>query len=155
MNNPGRKILIIGVGNPLLADDGVGVYVIDELKKIPVPENVKLADCGTDVLKLLSFLEDEDIIVIVDAVDGKRDAGTIFHFNKEETLKFPGESKSAHLISVIDSLRLLEKVNPLFQKARLDFFGIQPLKVEMESQLSEPVKTSADKVISEIKDKYF
>ena len=155
MDNMQKNIIIVGLGNPLMGDDGVGIFIINKLEEFPFPPHIKIVDCGTDVLKILSHIEGQEWILLIDAIEGKHPTGTIYRFSKEELLNFPGESKSAHLISVIDSLRLLEKLNSDFRKAVVEMIGIQPGKIEVNTPLSPPVEKAAREVIREIKDRYF
>ncbi len=154
MKREKKNILIVGLGNPLVGDDGVGIYIIRHLQRLSLPTGVKVIDCGTDVLKILSHIEGQERIILIDAVDGKQPPGTVYRFSKDNLLNFNGVSKSAHLISVTDSLRLLEKLNPDFQKAEVEMIGIQPARVEIGNRLSPSVEEAAQKVIRELADKY-
>lgn len=154
MNPAKRGILIVGLGNPLMGDDGVGIYVIRRLPELPVPEWVKIVDCGTDVLKIMTYLGEQKLVVFIDAVDGAAKPGTIFRMNKSQLFAFKGISKSAHMLSVIDSLKLLDKMNAMFQRVEIDFFGIQPERVVRQDNLSPGVQQSADNVIRTIRSIY-
>lgn len=155
MNSAKRNLLVVGLGNPLMGDDGVGIYVIRQLAVSPLPQHVQVADCGTDVLKLMTYLEEQNLVVFIDAVDGAAQPGTIFRMNKSQLFGFNGTSKSAHMLSVIDSLKLLDKMHEAFGKAEIDFFGIQPESVARQDGLSESVQQSADKVIQIIRSAYW
>jgi len=149
-----KNILIVGLGNPLMGDDGVGIFIINHLQRLSLPPYLKIVDCGTDILKILSHIEGQEQVILIDAVDWKHQPGTVYHFDKNELLNFSGESKSAHLISVIDSIRLLEKLNPDFQKAEVEMIGIQPERISISNHLSPPVEKAASEVIQKIKDNY-
>ena len=155
MNSAKRNLLVVGLGNPLMGDDGVGIYVIRQLAVSPLPQHVQVADCGTDVLKLMTYLEEQNLVVFIDAMDGAAQPGTIFRMNKSQLFGFNGTSKSAHMLSVIDSLKLLDKMHEAFGKAEIDFFGIQPERVARQDGLSESVQQSADKVIQIIRSAYW
>jgi hydrogenase maturation protease len=72
------NITVLGIGNILLSDDGVGVHVINRLKaEYEFPEHVRLMDGGTKGLDLLPYLEECDKILIIDAANFKKDPGTI------------------------------------------------------------------------------
>jgi hydrogenase maturation protease len=155
MDNRNERVLIVGLGNSLMGDDGVGVFVIETLENASPPANLTIVNCGSDVLKILSHLEGQQMIIIIDAVDMGQAPGTIFRFRKSEFLGLKGDSKSAHLLSAVDSLRLLETINPDFQKADLEFIGIQAQIIERRPQLVPPVRKAAEQVISEILESYF
>ena len=68
-------ILVLGVGNILLGDEGIGVRVIESLKECRVPEGVELFDGGTASLELLSIFSDRRKLIIVDAIRGGQEPG--------------------------------------------------------------------------------
>ncbi len=150
-----QKILLVGLGNPLLQDEGVGNYIIARLAEIPSSNRITLTDCGTDLLKMLSYFDHHDLIVFFDAVDGKQPPGTVYRFTKREILALSGENKAAHQLSAVGSIRLLEKINPEFQKAEVWLIGIQPASLERGTRLSPAVKRAADRLIQEMQDRFF
>ena len=77
-------IRIIGCGNILRRDDGVGVYAVEELNKTTLPVYVELVDAGTSALDMLSFLEGAEKAVIVDGVLPRSNPGTIYRAEIDE-----------------------------------------------------------------------
>ncbi|MFP3946925.1 MAG: hydrogenase maturation protease, partial [Archaeoglobaceae archaeon] len=75
------KIAVIGIGNILLGDEGVGVRIVEELRKSDLPENVEVHDGATSGIALLNFLVDKDKVIIVDAVKGGEEPGTVYQFS--------------------------------------------------------------------------
>ena len=67
--NERRPILILGIGNILLRDEGVGVRVIETLQKQKLPDTIDLVDGGTSGADLIDILADRRKVIIVDAVD--------------------------------------------------------------------------------------
>ena len=65
----GRRLLVIGVGNTLRGDDGVGVRVAQALANHPLPEGVTVLDGGTEGLDLLFHLEEADRVILIDAAE--------------------------------------------------------------------------------------
>ena len=106
-----KNVLIVGLGNPLKQDDGVGNFIVAQLVQLPLPPNVKIIDCGTDILKMTSFFDQTDEIILIDAVDTRRSPGTILYFERQELLKLPGKTQTVHFLSLIESLKLLEKIS--------------------------------------------
>ena len=79
-----KKIIVMGVGNYILSDEGVGIHVIKELEKMQWPENVEIYDCGTTgILSFHKFVE-ADILIAVDAIALKEEPGTIKVYNKDD-----------------------------------------------------------------------
>ena len=71
------KILVLGVGNSLLCDDGFGIHVVIELEKLGLGENVTIKDGGTIGLSLLPEIEDADHLIVIDC---SNDGGANWHF---------------------------------------------------------------------------
>ena len=72
------NITVLGIGNLLLCDDGVGVHAINKLRdEYEFPEHVKLIDGGTKGLDLLPLFENQDKVLIIDAANFKKEPGTI------------------------------------------------------------------------------
>jgi len=107
-----EKTLILGLGNVLLQDEGVGVHTLRELEKLDWPENVDLLDGGTGGFVLLSLFQDYKNLVIIDATLSNEPEGTIKVLKPRFAKDFP-KSLSTHelgLKDMIESAILLGKV---------------------------------------------
>lgn len=104
--------LILGVGNLLLKDEGVGIHVIQALEKEELPSHVSLMDGGTGGLHLLSWIQDYDRIIMVDATLDDQPPGTIRLLRPRYSSDFP-PLMSAHEIGLkdmIEAMILTEKL---------------------------------------------
>ncbi|MBI3584723.1 MAG: HyaD/HybD family hydrogenase maturation endopeptidase [Nitrospinae bacterium] len=114
MNDSAQKILILGVGNILLKDDGVGVRVIEKLQRdYKFPSNVEIIDGGTASLGLLNLLDDVDCLIIVDALQGNDSPGSIYRFKFEDLSANIPKKLSPHQIGILETLtvkRVLGKI---------------------------------------------
>lgn len=141
-----EKIAILGLGNILLQDEGVGVHAVEALRKDYIlPENVQLIDGGTMGLDLLSFIEGMDKILIIDAVNIKKKPGTIVTIEDEEIPAFISTKLSVHQIAfpdVLSALRLLG-ITP----AKMTLIGIQPKNIDTGLTMSEAVNKNFDRLI--------
>jgi hydrogenase maturation protease len=80
-NAPPSSILILGVGNILLGDEGVGVRVIEAMQEIDLPDTVELIDGGTASIDILEFLKNREKVIVIDAVQGGGgEPGTLYRF---------------------------------------------------------------------------
>ncbi len=133
------RILIVGLGNILLGDEGLGVKVVRELKEeFAFSEEVELLDGGTGGFFLLPHLEKAERLIIVDAVKGGNLPGTLT-FEALESLPMDTlERISLHEISFPDLLKILELKGKHFEKIILA--GIEPQNLEVGFELSEDVK---------------
>ena len=101
------KTLILGLGNILLQDEGVGVRVIERLHADYVfPDHVLVLDGGTLGLDLLAYIEDYSHIVIVDAVKAGKETGTLIRLVNDEIPAFLGPKVSPHQVGLQDLLAL-------------------------------------------------
>lgn len=102
-----EKIVILGVGNTLLKDEGVGVRVVEELKKTYVfPDNVQLVDGGTQGLWLMPTLQEADHLIVIDAVFGQCEPGAIYRLERDDLPKGLRAKQSAHDSDLIEALNL-------------------------------------------------
>ena len=101
-----EKILILGVGNLLLKDEGVGIHVIRALEHEALPPNVSLMDGGTGGLHLIAWIQDYDRIIMVDATLDDNPPGTIRLIRPRYATDFP-PLMSAHEIGLRDMIEAM------------------------------------------------
>ncbi|MDD4516771.1 hydrogenase maturation protease [Massilibacteroides sp.] len=101
------ETLILGVGNLLLEDEGVGIHVIRALEKEPLPPNVHLMDGGTGGFHLISWLEKYDRIIMIDATLDDNAPGTIRVISPQYASDFP-PLMSAHEIGLKDMIEVMQ-----------------------------------------------
>lgn len=99
------KIVIMGIGNWLSTDDGVGVHAAQSLAQDPPPDTL-VVDAGTDVLSALSFLEDATRVLLIDAVQCGGKPGAVRRFTESDLLQ-PERVHTAHAVSLLSSRHLL------------------------------------------------
>lgn len=145
-------IKIIGCGNILRCDDGIGVYVIEELMKIPLSKNVELIDAGTRSFDMVSFLEGAQKIIIVDGVKSQAKCGTIYRvaLDGEEIAPDCMEHISTHELNWEDTLAVGKKILGAQFPKKITFFGIEIENIETGLGLSPALKESLSKVVNVI-----
>jgi hydrogenase maturation protease len=101
-----KKVMVMGVGNTLLQDDGIGIHVTDLLRnRHPTQSNVSYIDGGTIGLSLLPAVEDTDALIIVDAAELNAAPGTIRVFRGAEIeQQMSGRKRSVHEVAISDLL---------------------------------------------------
>lgn len=142
-----RKIVVIGVGNLLLGDEGIGVHIINELKNLQLPDNVEVYDCGTGGLSILSLLEGFDRAVVVDAVKRGGEPGTVYRFridkiSDENRLK---EMISFHELDLGTVIGIGSKTCKL--PSEIVMIGVEPKSIEVGLNLSPEVTKKKNEVI--------
>jgi hydrogenase maturation protease len=132
---PPQKVLILGVGNLLLRDDGFGVHLINALKDTGFPDNVTMLEAGTVSHQLIPLLHQIDHLIVIDVVEAGDKPGSLFRFSPDD-MKFPVEQRvSLHQISLIDVLHMAELTG---SKPKTVIIGVQPKDVSSWSlELSE------------------
>lgn len=142
------KILILGIGNLLMGDEGVGVHTIRELEKISLPENIDLLDGGTGGFHLLEYFQTYKRLIMIDAtMDGEK-AGTIKLIKPKFASDFP-KALSAHDIGLKD---LVESATILGSMPDVYLFTVTISEIKsMTMELSEDVANAIPEVIEKIK----
>lgn len=132
--------LILGVGNPLLGDDAVGVLAVQRLQERGgLPPHVTVVDGGTDGLGLIPLIELYRRVIVVDAVRMGLPAGTVRRFTWQE-VRLAGHEQvlSLHQSDLTDALVLAEALHCLPQEVVI--YGIQPHTMDWDHPLSVPVE---------------
>ncbi|HVP64150.1 MAG TPA: hydrogenase maturation protease [candidate division Zixibacteria bacterium] len=101
--NASKKTLILGLGNVIMGDEGVGVHVVRALEQHPLPPGVECLDGGTGGFILLEPLESADHIVLIDATSDGNPPGTVTRTTPRFSSDYP-PTLTAHDIGVKDLL---------------------------------------------------
>jgi hydrogenase maturation protease len=144
------KIVILGVGNLLLSDEGVGVHVANELLKTNLPPEVSVIEGGTDGFRLLNIITEADRLIVIDALKGDAPPGSIYRFDIGEVRNSPaGFKTSVHQIGILEVLDLSELIG---KTPHTTVIGIEPKSLEMGMDLSPEIKTKIPKIIQLVLD---
>ncbi|WP_024520488.1 HyaD/HybD family hydrogenase maturation endopeptidase [Bradyrhizobium sp. Tv2a-2] len=125
-----KRILVLGVGNVLWADEGFGVRAVDEFYcRYSVPGNVTVVDGGTRGLYLLSYIEETDCLIVFDAIEYSLKPGQLRLLRNEEVPRFTGAKKmSLHQTGLQDVLSAADLLGRFPREMAL--IGCQPLNLE-------------------------
>lgn len=138
-------ILILGVGNILLSDEGVGVRVIEAMKGMTLPDGVELLDGGTASTDLLDSIGNREKVVIVDAVKGDGKPGTLYRFTPDDVAVRTQGRTSLHQVGLLETLRMAKLLACLPQEVVI--LGIEPKEVGWGLELSAEVAATLPRVI--------
>lgn len=103
MSAQSKKTLVLGLGNVIMGDEGVGVHVVRALEKHTLPDNVECLDGGTGGFILLEPLQAADHIILIDATDDGNPPGTVTRTTPRFSKDYP-PTLTAHDIGVKDLL---------------------------------------------------
>ncbi len=148
-SNKKNKTLVLGIGNYLMGDEGVGVHTIHALSKIDLPENVDIIDGGTGSFDLMPILSQYPLVIFVDATMDSKPAGTINVIYPKFAKDFP-TVLSAHDVGLKDMIDALEFQGEL-PKIILVTVSIDEM-IPMTIELTKNVNNSIPKVVKRITD---
>ncbi len=143
------KTLVLGLGNILLSDEGVGVHVVRLLReRYQFPQEVEILDGGTLGLDLLPYVEDADRLLMVDAVQMDAPPGTVARLEGEEVPAALSLKYSPHQMGVSDLLAAARLMGRY--PAELILWGIQPASLDVGLELSPAVAAQVETVIQNV-----
>ncbi len=142
-------IAVIGLGNILLQDEGVGIHALRYLEEhYLLPSEVELVDGGTMGLDLLPYLEGREKVLLLDAVDFGREPGYIGLLTQGEIPAFLGQKDSLHHLGLADVLAVAHLSGSLPEALYL--LGIQPAVIATGLELSPLLQTRLPQLVAEI-----
>ncbi|MFZ7103063.1 MAG: hydrogenase maturation protease [Peptococcaceae bacterium] len=134
-----KKVLVLGVGNVLLKDDGLGPLAVNSLAEKLQDPRVTFLDGGTLGLDLLAYLDGYDYLIIVDAVNLGAEPGQIFCWEGQTLTGIAAEQVSLHEMGVQE---LLQAARLLGLDLAVTIIGIQAAELSWGMELSNPVQKS-------------
>lgn len=142
-------VVVLGVGNTLMQDDGVGVQAVQAfMETYDVPQNVRVVDGGMAGFRWLPILEGVDHVVIVDAMTGGGLPGSIYRLDADALPKHRGLLMSAHEIGITEVLSVAELLGV---RPRIRLIGVQPECCrEVGLELTPPLRAALPLVTAAI-----
>jgi hydrogenase maturation protease len=141
------KILIVGIGNLLCRDEGVGVHVIQEMKNMKLPDHIDLLDMGTSTMDLISHLEGVKKLIAIDAMKAGGTPGTIYKCRPEDLLPEEKGPISLHEIGLLETLNMAKKMG---MEIHTVIIGVEPKILDWGMELSEEVKNKIPVIIEAV-----
>jgi hydrogenase maturation protease len=147
-----NSVALIGLGNILLKDEGVGVHAVEALqRRYDLPEGVRLIDGGTLGLDLLPLIEGVEKILFVDAMDLKKEPGAIAVIEDQEIPSLLEPKLSLHHVGLSDLLFASRFMGN--QPAKMALVGIQPETMEVGLELSPVVLHRFEELLQTVVEK--
>jgi hydrogenase maturation protease len=139
------KTVILGIGNVLLSDEGIGVHVANALSGMNLPQGVSVIEGGTDGFRLLNIITEADRLIVVDAVKGGAEPGSIYRFNVDEVKNVPsGFRTSVHQVGILEVIDLSGLIG---KTPKTTVIGVEPKSLEMSLELSPEIKEKIPRII--------
>lgn len=143
------SVLVLGLGNAIMTDDGFGVKVIDTLSsRYCFQGPVSLVDGGTLGLDLLPRLEKVASLLIIDAIDMRQAPGTIFRLDGDAVPRAFASKLSVHQMGLQDLLAVAELQGHVPND--LVVWGVQPESIAMGTELTAKVAAAVDPLINQV-----
>jgi hydrogenase maturation protease len=141
-----KNILVLGLGNLLLSDEGVGIHVIRELQKRSLPKNILLMDGGTGGFELIRYFPGRERVIIIDAMKSEQKPGSIFRITPEELDLSESHPYSSHQGGLSELLKEIINLNPM---PEIIIYGIAVGEIgQYNMNLSRDVKRAIPALIS-------
>lgn len=133
------RVVVIGLGNPIMGDDGLGLAVLEYLRAAyAFPAQVELVDGGTWGMNLLPVIEDADELILIDAINAGVPPGTFVRLEHDRLPRYLATKISPHQVDLRDVLALAELRGTLPPDTVA--LGLQPASIEMRASLSEALR---------------
>jgi hydrogenase maturation protease len=146
MPSEGRhRFLVVGLGNLLLADDGVGVHAVRRLAEDP-PPGALVVEVGTAILDALHLLEGAERVLAIDAVQAGGAPGTVYLSGLNEMAQ-PGVALSLHELDIRTAVRMMGSGKEL----QVAVVGVEPQTIDYGMELTEPVAAALPSVEREVR----
>jgi hydrogenase maturation protease len=147
-----KPVLILGIGNFILKDEGVGVHVVEKLKNMVLPPDVEVMDGGTMGLDLLYAIEGRKKVIVIDTVSAGEPPGTIYRFTEKALTEKKELLRTAHGIDFTDVIKTSEFLGT--KPDEVVFIGIEPEDIseglELSPKIEQRIPTIIELVMKEI-----
>ena len=142
-----NQITILGIGNTLYTDEGLGVHALAALQeKYGMDQQVELVDGSTDGMSLLGPVEDTDYLIVIDAINAGKDGGHIIELHGNDIPAYYGIKMSIHQLGFQEVL-LASKLREKYPK-NIVMIGMQPTSLELGIGLSETNEAQLPKLLA-------
>jgi hydrogenase maturation protease len=145
---PPPRVLVLGIGNLLMGDEGVGVHAIRTLEGAGLPEDVTIIDGGTGGFHLLSYFSDYDPLILIDATMDGQPAGTVSVLEPRRASDFP-RALTAHDIGLRDLIEAAVLTGPLprIWLVTVSIPEMQPMQARLSPALADSLPAVVERVV--------
>ena len=146
-----KNIVVLGIGNYLFSDEGIGVHVVNEIKKWALPENVTVHDAGTLGILSAPLFEGSDMMILIDSVDAEGEPGDVMIYTKDDIMldRIPLKL-SPHQIGIQETLLVSDLRGQCPQEVL--FFGAIPASYETSIELTEAGEKAKAEILEKLKE---
>ena len=148
-----KKILILGLGNILLGDEGVGVRVAEQLLSHPLPDEIEVIDGGTAGYELINFFEGKEKVIIVDAVKTNDTPGSVYKLDLSVVQEDETVQLSLHQIGLKNVFKMasLMDLNPEVTLVGIVPKDYQDYNIGLSNEVERAIPLAIQTILQEIK----
>jgi hydrogenase maturation protease len=141
------KILIVGMGNLIYRDEGIGVHIIQEMMKMKLPSHIELLDIGTSTMDLISYIKNVKKMIVIDAMKAGGVPGSMYRCRPEDL--FPKDEKpiSLHEIGLLETLNMANKMGMVIDTV---IIGVEPKVMDWGMDLTKEVEDKIPIIIEAV-----
>ena len=143
-----NKVLVLGVGNYLMGDEGVGVHVIYEMEEIEIPEYIDVLDGGTGGFFLMNYFDEYPVVIFLDATMDGKPAGTISVIRPKFAADFPS-ALSVHDVGLKDMIEAiyLQDIKPDIHLVTISIEKLIPMNIELSKEVEDCVPNAIEAIL--------
>lgn len=142
--NPASKVVIIGVGNLLMKDEGIGIHAVQHLQEMELPGDIDIIDGGTSP-DIVAYTRAGNKVIIIDSAKAGGEPGAIYLFKPEDLEDDAGEILSVHEMGVPQNLRLVALSGN--EPSEVVIIGIEPKEIDLGTELSPELEMKIPDII--------
>ena len=141
-------VLVLGIGNILLRDEGIGVRVIEALREYLLPNTIELVDGGTAGADLLDVISDRHKVIVIDAVDADVEPGSTLRLSLDDLVAGQTAAVSLHEIGLVETFAMARHLGSA--PGEVVIIGIQPKEIIASDQLSPEISACVPAIVKQV-----
>jgi hydrogenase maturation protease len=142
-----RKIVVLGIGNLILRDEGVGVHAVRELGVRTLPPQIQVIDGGTALMDLLPVIQEAERIIVIDALKGGGEPGTIYRLTPDDFMAEAERPLSLHQVGLLEVLGMVKQLGG---DPHVTIIGVEPQEISWGMELTPEVEAKLPKVVEAV-----
>ena len=144
--DPVAAVTVLGVGNPIMADDGVGLVLLAAVSEARPDPRIEYVDGGTGGMELIPVVQDAERLLVLDAVAGA-EPGTVEHLTGDQLPRLLSSKLSPHQVGLLDVLSAARLLGQ--EPSEIEVVGVTPERVELALGLSPVVEAAVGEAVEQ------
>jgi hydrogenase maturation protease len=144
--SPPRPVVVLGIGNILMRDDGVGVHALDALRRAPLPRDVDVVDGGTAGADLVEAIIGRRKVIVIDAFEGGGAPGEIYRLELSDLEGAKPSALSIHEVDFLDALSMARNLGSPPEEVVV--FGVEPGEICLGLEMTRAVKDAIPRMVA-------